>query len=157
VSSGCVFLQLLPPPEIKPSYIERNGNLVLFLIFLILYRMRKQDEYLTSFCKDLRREASGSNELGSAAALGELSCYSFTLCLRLYFRLVAVTFPRMGIQYNNKKWHGPNSKVILMIGQTSLLELCYCSAIMYVCLSKRSQLTELSGIILKFSVKSSKL
>jgi hypothetical protein len=35
-----------------------------------VFPMRMQDEYLTSFREDLWREASGSNELGSAAALG---------------------------------------------------------------------------------------
>jgi hypothetical protein len=35
-----------------------------------------QDEHLTTFRKDLRREASGSNELGSAAAMGVPGFYS---------------------------------------------------------------------------------
>ena len=35
-----------------------------------VFPMRIQNEYLTSFRKDRRREASGSNELGSAVALG---------------------------------------------------------------------------------------
>jgi hypothetical protein len=55
-----------------------------------VFPMRIQDEYLTSFCKDLRREASDSNELGSAVFQPD--------CM-----LVAVTFPQGGINNLKKK------------------------------------------------------
>jgi hypothetical protein len=48
-----------------------------------VFPMRIQDEYLTSFRKDLRREASGSNdELGSAAALGVHVLFAHPRCYR---------------------------------------------------------------------------
>jgi hypothetical protein len=63
--------------------------------------MRIQDEYLTSFRKDLRREASGSNELGSAAALGVPVLLHTRDVIGPLFqpecRLVTVTLPQ--------RWH----------------------------------------------------
>jgi Acyl-CoA dehydrogenase, N-terminal domain len=53
-----------------------------------------------------KREASGSNELGSAAALGVYVLFVHLMLsaryFSLYFRLVAVTLPRVGINDKTK-------------------------------------------------------